>query len=97
MELACARGLTRDQWELAVDEAIEYLVPHYDVPIYSAVQIYKELRLGIGDVRSAEASIKRELERFSAIMAAGSLCTHREAMVAAYGTGVLTERAERTR
>jgi hypothetical protein len=34
-ELAAARGLTRDQWELAVDDAIDYLVTQYDVPIYT--------------------------------------------------------------
>src|SRR3954451_24122813 len=35
IELAAARGLTHDEWELAVDEAIDYLVTEYDVPIWA--------------------------------------------------------------
>src|SRR4051794_4291815 len=33
LELAAARGLTRDQWEFAVDGAIDYVVTEYGPPI----------------------------------------------------------------
>lgn len=181
IELAAARGLTRDQLETAVDDAIDYLVTQYDVPIYSTdeahrafwratshrvkrlragrgatvrgqwtrvaldsdhvastdsdpeavairhseedmlrefaatltpleelvlrckygsqkekgrKQLAKELHLEIGIVRTAERSIKRKLERFAAILAAGSLCTHREPLLLALWTGKLQEAAE---
>jgi hypothetical protein len=35
VELAAARGMPREQWELAVDDAIGYLATEYDVPIRS--------------------------------------------------------------
>ncbi|MDA0161259.1 hypothetical protein OM076_13360 [Solirubrobacter ginsenosidimutans] len=33
IELSAARGLTRDQWEFAVDEAIDYIVTQYRKPL----------------------------------------------------------------
>ncbi len=182
VELAAARGMPRDHWELAVDDAIGYLTLEYDVPIRSDAElerafwwstslrvkqlrdgraatvrgrwarvdiddvdvasddaeperavierserdtlrefiatltelerrvmvckyggtrergrivIARQLGLGIGEVRSAEAAIKRKLERFVTIMAAGRLCAHRAPTLAALGTGGLTEEAER--
>ena len=182
VELAAARGMPRDQWELAVDDAIGYLATEYDVPIRSdeelerafwwstslrvkqlrdgrgatvrgrwtrvdidnveiagtdaeperevierseraallefaasltelerrvfsckyggarergRTQIVRQLGLRMGEVRSAEASIKQKLERFVAIMAAGRLCAFRAPTVAALGTGDLSEEAER--
>jgi hypothetical protein len=38
-ELAVARGLSRDQAELVVDEAIDYLVTEYEVPIFNAAEL----------------------------------------------------------
>jgi hypothetical protein len=182
VELAAARGMPRDQWELAVDDAIGYLATEYDVPIRSdeelerafwwstslrvkqlrdgraatvrgrwtrvdidnveiagtdaqperevierseraallefaasltelerrvfsckyggprergRTQIVRQLGLRMGEVRSAEASIKQKLERFVVIMAAGRLCAFRAPTVAALGTGALSEEAER--
>jgi hypothetical protein len=180
VELAAARGMPRDQWELAVDEAIDYLALEYDVPIYSQdelerafwwstslrvkrmrdgraatvrgrfkrvdiddveivaadgepeavlieeseraalrefvatltereqqvmackyggereagrVLISRQLGLGIGEVRSAEAAIKQKLERFVAIMSAGRLCAYRAQTLAALGTAGLSDEA----
>jgi DNA-directed RNA polymerase specialized sigma subunit len=180
-ELAGARGMSREQWELAVDDAIGYLALEYDVPIRSEeelqrafwwstslrvkqlrdgrastvrgrwsrvdiddvdvassepeperqvverseraallefaatlteverqvfsckyggrrergrTQIVRQLGLRMGDVRSAEASIKQKLERFVAIVAAGRLCAYRASAMAALGSGELTEEAE---
>src|SRR4051794_28194622 len=182
VELAAARGMPRDQWELAVDDAIGYLATEYDVPIRSDEelerafwwstslrvkqlrdgrgatvrgrwtrvdidtvevagteaeperevierseraalleftatltelerrvfackyggarergrnQIVRQLGLRMGEVRSAEASIKQKLERFVTIMAAGRLCAFRAPVLAALGTGDLSEDAER--
>ena len=182
VELAVARGMSRDQWELAVDDAIGYLALEYDVPIRSDEelerafwwstslrvkqlrdgraatvrgrwkrvdiddveiagqdaepervvierseraalrefaatltelerlvlgckyggprergrnQISRQLGLRMGEVRSAEASIKKKLERFVAIMAAGRLCAFRAPTLAALGTGELSDEAER--
>jgi hypothetical protein len=182
IELAVARGMSREQWELAVDDAIGYLATEYDVPIRSDEelerafwwstslrvrqlrdgraatvrgrwkrvdidnveiagqdaepeqvvierseraalreftatltdlerlvfsckyggprergrnQISRQLGLRMGEVRSAEASIKQKLERFVAIMAAGRLCAFRAPALAALGTGDLSDDAER--
>jgi hypothetical protein len=68
LELACARGLTRDQWEIAVDEAIDYLVTEYDVPIFSAAEAqrafwrstgYRIKRLAAGRGATVRGSWKR--------------------------------------
>jgi hypothetical protein len=182
VELAAARGMPREQWELAVDDAIGYLATEYDVPIRSDEelerafwwstslrvkrlrdgrnatvrgrwtrvdidnveiagtdaeperevierseraallefvaslselerqvfsckyggarergrnQIVRQLGLRMGEVRSAEASIKQKLERFVTIMAAGRLCAFRAPAVAALATGDLSKQAER--
>ena len=182
VELAAARGMSREQWELAVDDAIGYLATEYDVPIRSDEelerafwwstslrvkrlrdgraatvrghwtrididkveiagtdaeperevierseraalmefvasltelecrvfsckyggarergrnQIVRQLGLRMGEVRSAEASIKQKLERFVTIMAAGRLCAFRAPAVASLATGDLSEQAER--
>ncbi|WP_156027712.1 sigma-70 RNA polymerase sigma factor region 4 domain-containing protein [Candidatus Solirubrobacter pratensis] len=182
VELAVARGMSRDHWELAVDDAIGYLTTEYDVPIRSDAElerafwwstslrvkqlrdgraatvrgrwtrvdidsvevagddaepesvvierseravlrefiatltererrvmackyggqrergrilIARQLDLGIGEVRSAEAAIKQKLERFVTIIAAGRLCAHRAPALVALGTGDLSEEAER--
>jgi hypothetical protein len=182
VELAVARGMSREHWELAVDDAIGFLTMEYDVPIRSdaelerafwwstslrvkqlrdgraatvrgswkrvdidtvevagtdakpesvvierseraalrefvatltelerrvmgykyggrrergRIQISRQLELGIGEVRSAEAAIKQKLERFVTIMAAGRLCAHRAPTLAALGTGDLSDEAER--
>lgn len=182
-ELAAARGLSRDQWEIAVDEAIDYLVTEFDKPLYDSenlerlfwkvvslrikrvhegrgatvragwrrvdvdvtelptvdtdpertaiehdervtllefratltdserqvldcqyagrrrkngrVVIARELGIGIGEVRKHERDIIRKLERFAAIIAAGSLCKHREPQLLALHSGNLTPESER--
>jgi hypothetical protein len=58
-------------------------------------QIVRQLGLRMGEVRSAEASIKQKLDRFVTIMAAGRLCAFRAPTVAALATGDLSEHAER--
>jgi hypothetical protein len=55
----------------------------------------RELRLTTGEVRGMEASIDAKLGRFTAIMAAGTLCTHRQALLATMGTERFGEQAER--
>jgi hypothetical protein len=182
IELAAARGLTYDDWALAVDQAIDYLVTEYDVPIWADDELERafwkaagirikrlrggrfatvrgnwtrvdmatadiassdgdpeaeairhseqgarrefaatltegerrlldakyegrkvkghrvlarELRLTTGEVRGMEASIDAKLGRFTAIMAAGTLCTHRQALLATMGTERFSEQAER--
>jgi hypothetical protein len=182
-ELSAARGLTRDQRELVVDEAIDYLVTEYAKPIAEVealrrafwaaasyrvkrvhegrsatvragwqrvdvddvdvqahdlspeaavvrraerhallefaasltdterrvlaakygdgareqgrVVLARRLRLEIGEVRKAERDITQKLERFVAIMAAGTLCTHRLPAVTALAEGVAGVEQER--
>jgi hypothetical protein len=184
VELAAARGLTRDQWELAVDEAIEYVATRYAKPIESpesvervfwkatslrikqlrdgrqgtvrggwrqvtledadlptleadpervAIQrseqglllefsatltegerrvlvcqyggggarkrgwrvMARELDMEVGEVRTHERNIARKLQRFSAILAAGTLCANREPQLVALVSGQLNEETER--
>lgn len=184
IELAAARGLTRDQWELAVDEAIEYVATEYAKPIESPESVERlfwkatsirvkqirdgrhgtvrggwrqvkledadlptldadpervairrseqglmlefsatltegerrvllcqyggsgtrkrgwrvmarELGMEVGEVRTHERNIGRKLERFSAILAAGTLCANREPQLAALGSGRLNDVTER--
>jgi DNA-directed RNA polymerase specialized sigma24 family protein len=182
-ELAAARGLSRDQWEVAVDEAIDFLVTEFDKPLRDPESVeavfwkavsnrIKRLRAGrgatvragwrrvglehadlpsldadpaeiavhreeqatllefsatltegerqvlvcqysggerirgrrviarmlnmrIGEVRKHERNLTRKLERFVAVVAAGSLCAHRETQLAAIGSGLLSDEAER--
>lgn len=182
-ELAAARGLSRDQWEIAVDEAIDYLVTEFEKPLYDSeslerlfwkvvslrikrvhegrgatvragwkrvdlnvtdlpsvdtdpervaierseqatllefsatltegerrvlacqyagrerkqgrVVIARQLDMRIGEVRKHERNITRKLERFAAIVAAGSLCTHREPQLVALTSGNLNPETER--
>ena len=181
-ELAAARGLTRDQRELVIDEAIDYLVTEYAKPItdrellerafwatasfrvkrahegrgatvragwhrvdvddvdiasiegdpaahvVQAVErgtllefaatlteqerrvlgckygettkehgrrvVARRLGLPVPEVRRVERAIARKLERFVAIISAGSLCTHREAAIAAFAEGDASEQQE---
>jgi hypothetical protein len=173
-EIAAARGLTRDQRELIIDEAIDFMVTEYARPIpdrfsldrafwaaasfrvrrthegrgatvragwrrvdvddydlagtdaepeaatverieqatllefaatltpderhvlgckydgdkeQGRVLIARRLGLAPAQVRRAERSIARKLERFAAIVAAGSLCSHREASIFALAEG----------
>jgi hypothetical protein len=173
-ELAAARGLSRDQCELIVDEAIDYMVTEYDKPIadrlaldrafwatasfrvrrvhegrgatvragwqrvdvadlqlpagdadpertavdrieratllefaatlsdveravlackyrgpsdVGRVVLSQRLRMPTSEVRRAERSILRKLERFAAILAAGSLCSHRESAILSLAEG----------
>lgn len=173
-EIAGARGLTRDQCELVIDEAIDYVVTEYDKPIpdrrsldrafwaaasfrvrrvhegrgatvragwrrvdvadvdlpgeaaqpersavdriergmllefaatltpverdvlrckyggereLGRVVVARRLGMAATEVRRAERSIVRKLERFAAIVAAGSLCTHRAGAIFALAEG----------
>lgn len=173
-EIAAARGLTRDQSELVIDEAIDFMVTEYSKPIpdrfsldrafwaaasyrvrrmhegrgatvragwqrvdvgnvdlpardlepdlqlvqrleratllefaatltederhilackYSGddelgrVRVARRLGLTPAQVRKSERSIARKLERFAAIIAAGSLCSHREPAILALAEG----------
>jgi hypothetical protein len=51
------------------------------------IAISRRLGLSIGEVRRAERSIARKLERFAAIMSAGTLCIHRDPAIAALAAG----------
>jgi hypothetical protein len=173
-EIAAARGLTRDQCEFVIDEAIDFMVTEYDKPIpdrfsldrvfwkaaslrvrrvheqrgatiragwqrvelgalelpgdaldpdsatvqrlerqtlleFAATltqderqvlackyggdgeqgrrRIARSLGLTPAQVRNSERSIARKLERFAAIIAAGSLCAHREPTIFALAEG----------
>jgi hypothetical protein len=182
-ELAAARGLTRDQCELVIDEAIDYMVTEYAKPIADeevlarafwataafrvkrmhegrgatvragwrrvdvddveiaadhgdpAAQVVRSVelatllefaatltqterlvlackfrdgareqgrvvvarRLGmpVPEVRRAERAIAKKLERFVAIVSAGSLCAHRSGAIEALATGTVGEDQER--
>ena len=51
------------------------------------IAISRRLGLSIREVRRAERSIARKLERFAAIMSAGTLCVHRDPAIAALAAG----------
>jgi hypothetical protein len=55
------------------------------------IAISRRLSLPIGEVRRAERSIIRKLERFAAIMAAGTLCAHRDPAIGAFAAGVASD------
>jgi hypothetical protein len=59
------------------------------------VTLARQLGMAIGEVRKHERNIARKLERFSAILSAGTLCATREPQLAALGTGVLNADTER--
>jgi hypothetical protein len=62
------------------------------------VLVAQRLGLAATEVRQAERSILRKLERFAAVLAAGSLCSHREAAVLALAEGVaLADQADAAR
>lgn len=62
------------------------------------VLVAQRLGLATAAVRQAERSIVRKLERFAAVLAAGSLCSHREAAVLALAEGTaLSDQAEAAR
>ena len=55
------------------------------------IAISRRLGLSIREVRRAERSIARKLERFAAIMSAGTLCVHRDPAIAALAAGSASE------
>ena len=55
------------------------------------IAISRRLGLPIREVRQAERSIARKLERFAAIMSAGTLCVHRDPAIAALAAGSASE------
>ncbi len=181
-ELAAARGLSRDQCELVIDEAIDYMVTEYSKPIadehvlerafwataafrvkrmhegrgatvragwqrvdvadveiasrdadpaahvirgfehgallefaatlteperrvlackfadgpkeQGRVVVARRLAIPLAEVRRAERAIARKLDRFIAIVAAGSLCTHRGSALEALAGGVADAQQE---
>jgi len=54
------------------------------------IALARMLGLPIGEVRRAERTIARKLDRFAAIISAGTLCAHRDPAVTALATGNAT-------
>jgi hypothetical protein len=60
-----------------------------------AITIARWLGVPLGEVRSAERSLHHKFSRFIAVMAAGSLCTHREPLLESLALGELSDESER--
>jgi hypothetical protein len=77
---------------LSEQERAVFAVKYADATVEQGrVVVARRLGLPVADVRRTERAITRKLNRFVAIVSAGSLCTHRGPAIEALATGMADE------